>query len=491
MSRYPTLLEINTRVWLNRLSRERGRPITLIDIADATLDGFAAHDFHWIWLLGVWRTGAAGRAVSRGNKAWRAEFEAVLPDLTDDDICGSCFAITAYEVSPVLGGEKALADFRARLASRGLRLMLDFVPNHTAPDHPWVRTHPEFYVQGSEQLLAAAPHNYMRVETARGERILAHGRDPNFDGWPDTLQLDYANPDFQAAQCAELQRISDHCDGVRCDMAMLAMPEVFGRTWGKAPQQRFWPEAIADVRRRHPHFVFLAEAYWDLEWELQQRGFDYCYDKRLYDRLGHVDAGSIRAHLRAGLDYQDRLARFLENHDEPRVASRFAWPQHQAAAMVTYFAPGLRFFHQGQLAGARRRVPVHLCRGPVEARNADVAQFYGRLLAALRTSSDGDWSLIEPREAWVGNPTWQDFIACAWRTPDGGRYVAVTNYSDHQSQCRLHLPFADIGGQRLRLVDVMGTEIYERDGSAMMDPGLYIDLGAWRYNLFRLETIGS
>jgi hypothetical protein len=159
--------------------------------------------------------------------------------------------------------------------------------------------------------------------------------------------------------------------------------------------------------------------------------------------------------------------------------------------MVTYFAPGLRFFHQGQLAGARLRVPVHLCRGPVEARNADVAQFYGRLLAALRTSSDGDWSLIEPREAWVGNPTWQDFIAYAWRTPDGGRYVAVTNYSDHQSQCRLDLPFADIGGQRLRLVDVMGTEIYERDGSAMIDPGLYIDLGAWRYNLFRLETIGS
>ena len=71
--------------------------------------------------------------------------------------------------------------------------MLDFVPNHTAIDHPWVSIHPEYYVQGSEALLAGAPQNYLRVETAQGPRILAHGRDPNYPGWPDTLQLDYAS----------------------------------------------------------------------------------------------------------------------------------------------------------------------------------------------------------------------------------------------------------------------------------------------------------
>src|SRR5215831_4611286 len=353
-ARYPSLIEINTRAWLYRLSCEAGRPVTLADVDGAALDDLARRGFDWIWLLSVWQTGAAGRAVSRSNPAWRAEFSAVLPDLAEEDIGGSGFAISAYEVDEALGGKAALAEFRARLAARGLRLMLDFVPNHTALDHPWVRTHPDFYVQGSEQDLAASPENYRPVETDSGARVLAHGRDPNFPGWPDTLQLNYANPALQAAQLAELVSIAEQCDGLRCDMAMLLLPEVFQRTWGPLPAP-FWPEAIAAVREAHRGFTFLAEAYWDLEWELQQQGFDYCYDKRLYDRLGHCDAGAIRAHLGAGLDYQDRLARFLENHDEPRVAARFAWPQHQAAAIVTYFAPGLRFFHQGEFEGARVR----------------------------------------------------------------------------------------------------------------------------------------
>ncbi len=144
--------------------------------------------------------------------------------------------------------------------------------------------------------------------------------------------------------------VAAQCDGLRCDMAMLVLPEVFRRTWGITPAP-FWPQAIAAVRQAHPGFTFMAEAYWGLEWELQQQGFDYCYDKRLYDRLHRPDAGAIRGHLQAGLDYQDRLARFLENHDEPRAAATFPWPQHQAAAIVTYFAPGLRFLPSGPAGG--------------------------------------------------------------------------------------------------------------------------------------------
>ena len=248
------------------------------------------------------------------------------------------------------------------------------------------------------------------------------------------------------------------------------------------------------MREAHRGFTFLAEAYWDLEWELQQQGFDYCYDKRLYDRLCHGDAGAIRAHLGAGLDYQDRLARFLENHDEPRAAAVLPWPRHQAAAIVTYFAPGLRFFHQGQLEGARVKVPVHLRRAPVEARNPDIAAFYERLLATLRTPDgfrNGAWSLIPPQPAWAGNPTWQDFISYAWHAPNGSRYVVVVNYSDHQGQCRLRLPFDGLAGLQFRLVDMMGSEVYSRDGSDLLEPGLFIDLAAWRCNVFRLDPVGS
>jgi hypothetical protein len=487
--RYPSLFEINTRVWLRRLSREAGRPMTLAAIDDATLDGFALQGLDWIWLLGVWRTGAASRAVSRSNPAWRAEFHAALPDLTEADICGSGFAISGYEVDEALGGAAALAGFRARLAERGLRLMLDFVPNHTALDHPWVKANHDFYIEGSEESLAAAPQNYCRVETDHGPRILAYGRDPNYAGWPDTLQLNYANPRLQAARLAELASIARQCDGLRCDMAMLQLPEVFQRSWGLTAEP-FWPKAIAAVRQTHPGFLFLAEAYWGLEWVLQQQGFDHCYDKRLYDRLRDCDAGPIRAHVVAGLDYQDRLARFLENHDEARAATTFSWPRHQAAAIVTYLAPGLRFFHAGQFEGARIRLPVHLCRAPVEPLDSDIAAFYRRLLAVLATCGafrQGSWSLIQPQSAWAGNPTSGDVIAYAWRGPDGDGYVVVVNYSDHRAQCYLPLPFPELAGKRVRLADEMGSETYERDGDDLSRAGLYVDLRGWGYHVFSLQ----
>lgn len=488
--RYPSLFQINTRVWLQRLSREIGKPITLADIDDATVDSFAEQGFDWIWLLSVWQTGAAGRAVSRGNPQWRAEFKAVLPDLAEDDICGSGFAITSYAVSEALGSNTGLARFREKLANRGIKLMLDFVPNHTAPDHPWVKSHPDYYVQGSEEALAAAPQNHLRVETDRGPMILAHGRDPNFPGWPDTLQLNYANPELQAARLDELIAIAGRCDGVRCDMAMLLLPEIFQRTWGITPEP-FWPKATAAVREKHPAFTFMAEVYWDLEWTLQQQGFDYCYDKRLYDRLKEGNVEPIRGHLLADLGYQDKLARFLENHDEPRATGEFPWPQHPAAAIITFLSPGLRFFHQGQFEGARVRIPAHLCRGPVEPINLDAVAFYAKLLKALKETSafrDGAWSQLQPQPAWPGNWTSNAFVAYAWAGQDGSCHVVVANYAGNQGQCRLQLPFPALRGKQVRLTDVMGTETYDRDGSDLLDHGLYIDHRAWQFNLFDLQA---
>ena len=139
---------------------------------------------------------------------------------------------------------------------------------------------------------------------------------------------------------------------------------------GGSPPPPFWPRATAAVRAKVPGFLFLAEVYWDLEWTLQQQGFDYTYDKRLYDRLVEGHARPVREHLFAGLDFQDHLARFLENHDEPRAAATFAPEVHRAAAILTFLTPGLRFFHQGQREGKRVRIPVHLGRGPVEAADA-------------------------------------------------------------------------------------------------------------------------
>jgi glycosidase len=318
---YPALYQINTRVWLTELSRPLGRPATLDDIPEGELDRVVEIGFDWVWLLSVWRTGLAGQRVSRQNAEWRHEFAETLPDLRDADIAGSGFAITGYFVHPGLGGDEALGRLRERLRRRGLKLMLDFVPNHTALDHPWAQEHPEYYVPGTDIDLARAPQNYTRVQRTGQHLVLAHGRDPYFAGWPDTLQLDYGNPATQEAMICELVKIAGQCDGVRCDMAMLLLPDVFERTWGRrAPL--FWPNAIRRVRERVPGFCFMAEVYWDLEWTMQQQGFDYAYDKRLYDRLRDGHARPVREHLCAGVDYQGKLARFLENHESPGLQRR-------------------------------------------------------------------------------------------------------------------------------------------------------------------------
>jgi hypothetical protein len=488
--RYPSLHQINTRVWLTDLSRGLGRKATLDDIPDADLDRVAGMGFDWVWLLSVWQTGPVAQRISRANPGWRHEFQETLPDLQDDDIAGSGFAITGYTVHEALGGDKALGRIRERLRRRGLRLMLDFVPNHTAPDHPWAASHPEYYVAGTASDLAREPHNYTQVTNMGGDRVLALGRDPYFAGWPDTLQLDYSNPATQAAMAGELLRIAGQCDGLRCDMAMLVLPEVFERTWGRrAPL--FWPDAIRRVREKVPGFCFMAEVYWDLESTMQHQGFDYAYDKRLYDRLREGHARPVREHLHAGLDYQEKLARFMENHDEPRAAATFARPVHEAAAIVTYLSPGLRFFHQGQFEGRRKRISPHLVRAPHEATDEALQQFYERLRAVVRhpVLRDGEWRLLECAPAWDGNWTDDCFVAWFWKGAAGDHRLVAVNYAANQSQCYVRVPLQDLGAPAVRFDDLMGGGRFDRDKGDLDARGLYLDVPAWGYHVFDVTAV--
>jgi hypothetical protein len=488
---YPSLYQINTRVWLTELSRTLGRPTSLNDIPDAELDPLAEFGFDWIWFLSVWQTGPGAQQVSRNNVEWRREFQETLPDLREEDIAGSGFAITGYTVHQNLGGDSALARLRERLRKRGLKLMLDFVPNHMGLDHPWIEDRPEYFIQGTEHDLANSPQNYTRVKRQGGDLILAYGRDPYFSGWPDTLQLNYANTATQDAMISELLKIAAQCDGVRCDMAMLVLPDVFERTWGqRAPF--FWPKAIQRVREHVPGFLFMAEVYWDMEWTLQQQGFDYAYDKRLYDRLRDHHARPLREHFHAGLDYQNKLARFLENHDEPRAASTFPPGIHEAAAVITFLSPGLRFFHQGQFEGRMKRISPHLCRGPNEPVNQPLVSFYDRLLTVLRQPvvRDGQWQLLECAPAWQGNWTNDCFVAFAWQGKDGERLLVAVNYANHQSQCHVRLPFTDLSDDQWRLQDHFDTVAYDWNGADLQTRGLFLDEPPWKASVFSLTKHG-
>lgn len=489
-----TLFQINTRVWL----RERGgsATATLDDIPDSALDEIAAFPVDWVWFMGVWQTGRIGREISRANPSFRAEYDRLLPGWTDEDVGGSPFAIQRYQVDRSLGGDSALARLRERLRQRGLRLMLDFVPNHTAVDHPWVYHNPEHYIAGSDASLARDPSNYRRVDTRLGPRVLAHGRDPYFPGWPDTLQLNYRHPGLRLAMIGVLTRLSDVCDGVRCDMAMLLLPDVIRSTWGGASQptdqstpveRSFWREAITAVRSHRADFVFMAEAYWDLEWELQQQGFDYTYDKRLYDRLRQRETDAVKGHLRAAMDFQERSARFLENHDEDRAASTFSLEHYRTSAVVALMVPGLHLIHDGQPEGRRRRTSNHLLRRAPEPVQQDWLEFHRRLLPTMSHPAiqRGGFHLLDIDKAWEGNPTDSNFIAFDWQAADSWLLAAVNN-ADTQGQCYLRLARGDLRDHSWEFTDLMSDARYVRAGADLADRGLYLDLPPWRYHVFEV-----
>jgi hypothetical protein len=393
----PSLYQINTRVWLTELSTALGRRATLDDIPDAELDRLAGAGFDWIWLLSVWQTGKAARQVSLANPEWRHEFEETLPDLSDDDIGGSGFAIAAYKVHTALGGDAALVRLRERLRKRGMRLLLDFVPNHVAPDHPWLTRHPDYFVHATLQDLAFAPQNYCRMQTPDGPLVLAYGRDPYFPGWPDTLQLNYGNPATQEALIRELQKISRQCDGVRCDMAMLVVPEVFRRTWG-IDVQPFWPR---------PRVAFASTRPSSRSWPKCTGTWSGSWCSRASTTPTTSGCTTVCAAAPRGrcvsISSRDATTRITWRASSKTTTNRGGGhlPGGHAQGRGSHHVPvtGPPFFHQGQFEGRTKRISPHLVRGPREPINQEFETFYGRLLDILRTPTlrDGSWQLLHVR----------------------------------------------------------------------------------------------
>lgn len=480
------MYQVNTRLWSLAYTLP-GQAPSLDNIPDAALDDLAAQGFDWLYLLGVWQTGEYGRQAALRQHHFYDEYRNILPDVTDEDICGSCFAIAGYTVSPRLGGDAAMERFYRRVQARDMRLMLDFIPNHTAVDHPWAYDHPEYYISGREADVQREPGNYIQVQTVHGPRILAHGRDPYFPGWNDTLQLNYSNDALQEAIIAELRRISMLCDGVRCDMAMLLLPAVIERTWSLSTRP-FWPRAIEAARQAHPGFVFMAEVYWGLEWTLQQQGFDYTYDKSLYDRLRDLRAGPVREHLHADVGFQEHSVRFLENHDEQRAARIFSDSIHPAAALTAYLTPGLRFFHQGQFDGAPERLPVQLCRAPDFAADEQVQRLYAWLLQLLRLPAfhSEQWLLLEALPDPEEEDHWENIIAWIWNQPGQDAYLVVVNYAPSAAACLLRLPFAYLHGKQWGFEELRSEYRRIENGDTLVNQGLWLELPPWAAHVYRI-----
>ncbi len=486
--KHPVIYEINTWVWLDELSRKYQRPVNLASVPQEDWDALAAQNFDAVWFMGVWERSPTGIAISMCNAGLFQNFLGVLPDFAAADNVGSPYCVRRYVVDAHLGGAEGLAAARKALAGCGIRIILDFVPNHVAPDHPWVSEHPEYFIQGNPDDLVNNPAAFMAVEG----KVFACGRDPFFPAWPDVLQLNSFNLELRQAITETLSGIAAQCDGIRCDMAMLMLNDIFESTWGERigvkPVEDYWQGLIAAIKMNYGEFRFIAEVYWELEWELQQQGFDYCYDKKLYDRMEHGPAEGVRQHLLADAAYQGKMVRFIENHDEPRAAASFLDPKGRAAAVMILTLPGAKLLHEGQFEGRKVKLPVFLGRRPAEPADQDLTGFYLRLLQ--HTGRDlfrnGQWLLCE-KFGWDDNQSCQNVLAWCWNLAEQ-RCLIVVNFSTADSQALIRLPWGELKERMWRLEDKLTGETFSRSGDDMRDAGLYVDLKPWECYFFEMQA---
>ena len=487
MRAHPHLYEINTWPWLDALSRTAGHQVTLATVADREWDRLRDQGMDIVYLMGIWKRSAFGRRLAQSEPGLFSAFDRAWPDWRAADVAGSAYCIAGYEPDPRIGTWDDVAAVRAKLHARDMRLVVDFIPNHTGFDHPWIFDEPDRYVQGEESAFRKDPVAFRVVETSGDKvRFVACGRDPCFPPWNDVAQLDYSNVDTRAAMVAELARLAKHADGARCDMAMLVLSDVFGQTWkdqlkSPMPSVEFWTEARAAV----PGFMLLAEVYWDLEWRLQQLGFEFTYDKRLYDRMLNAGVSEVRGHLMADAQYQRRSARFIENHDEPRSVPTFG-DRLGAAAVTMSSLPGLRFFHQGQFEGRTRQLPVQLGRWADETVDGEIARFYDRLLATVDEDvfHAGEWRLLDVHPS--GDDSNADLIAWLWTSGAECRIVVV-NLSAGRAQGHVQigagLPEC---GDTCMFEDLLDGRHYWWTRMALDREGLYVRLEKGAAHILKL-----
>lgn len=490
--KHPLIYEINTAAWLFQLSQKIDRPVHLGDIPGEEWDRLKQAGMDYIWLMGIWKRSEEGRKLSLNDPEFHRLFTSVLPGWQPEDIIGSCYSIQSYVVDPTVGTMEDIDHTREELHRRNIGLILDFVPNHTGIDHPWVTEHPEYYIQLSETDYQKDENASYPINKEGVTLYLAHGRDPYFPPWTDTAQLNYFNPDTRLALLETLEIISSHCDGLRCDMAMLVLNDIFNKTWGwtnrnssfKMPSEEFWHEAT----QRFSGLVWIGEAYWDTEWALQQMGFDYVYDKRLYDRLRHSSPREVYLHLMADLDYQSKLVRFIENHDEERSVMAFGEEPARAAAVLFSGLPGMKMYFQGQLEGRKIRLPLQIRASSREAVNTDIESFYAKLLSAISDEGfhSGVWNLITVLPD--GGDTSGNIIAYRWET-DNRILLVLVNLSPENSRGRIAFQ-RDISEETdYSFNDLMDRQSFSIGGKLMAHPGIRVQLAAYQTRIMEIKPL--
>lgn len=482
---HPHLYEINTWAWLEKLSARAGRLIKLDDVPDVEWDALARLGFDVIWLMGVWQRSPESRRAALAFRENAAQFDAALPGWKPSDVIASPYAVAAYVPDLRIGTFASLDSVREKLRKRGMALFLDFVGNHTALDHPWTREHPEFYVQGTQEDFHNDPLSFHEITTASGPRFLAYGRDPYFPPWRDVAQLNHFSSAMRAAQIADVRTIASHCDGVRCDMAMLHLRDIFERTWSHLlrgatpPKTEFWADAHAAV----PGLILLAEAYWGTDQRLLDLGFSFAYDKDLYDWVRDINMARVHGRLAESFDYQRHLARFLENHDEGRCAAVFRPERLNSAGTVMTTLPGMRFYHQGELEGDPVHLPITLRIAADRPVDPVSAAFFEKILRITKEDvfHKGAWNLL--RVTSEGDDTSGNLVVYEWRSEKSWKLIAA-NLVGSASQGRIHLDDHLLPAQEYVFYDELHDVRHVRSSDELRNLGLFVRREGFDAHLF-------
>lgn len=443
----PHLLEINTRLFLDSMRRKYNQPeMTLSLIPDEEWMKIKHLGFDVIWLMGVWESSPISEKLAQDEDFLR-EFVRKY-GLSVSSIGSSVYSVKNYKLDPSFGFEWELKSLKEKLNSFGIKLLLDFVSNHMAIDANFSSDCIDCFVLGTKEDYEKNKDLFCEKNINGNIYYVAHGKDPNFPAWKDTIQLNYFNPKTRQRMIDELLRISDLCDGVRCDMVMLSLNDIHESIWGwlnyrngyKKPDREFWHEAISKVKEINPQFIFLAEVYWGLEWKMQQLGFDYTYDKVFYDRLKNMGAEEVRGHLRAEKLYQKKSVRFIDNHDEePSIISFNNKRKALAAGVMVSTVRGLRFYNDMQLKGVSVKIPVQIKSFDLESyRDIEIEKFYEKLLKISDHPAfhGGEWELCEVMPIDEHDRSFKNIIAYRW-TQMRTVKIIIINYSNEFSSGRI------------------------------------------------------
>ena len=476
---HPTIYEISTRPWLYELSQKYKKNITTLkDIPLEEFDKLAEKGVEYVWMMGVWQLGSYGLELDR-----KKDYSSVLPDYKKEDIIGSPYAITEYVCNSEIGTDEDLKWLKETLHKKNLKLLLDFVPNHSAVDSPTAETYPNFYIRVPKGQSTWDSKYY----TDSG---IAYGKDPYFDPWPDVIQWNYFDSNTRQFMLNNLMKVISLSDGVRCDMAHLMLNDVFKKTWEKelnswgyiVPSSEFWGDAIKTVKDKYPDALFLAEVYED--WEIQklyELGFDYCYDKALLDKF-ELNSYDINDYIHYKTeDFFGHVSHFIENHDENRgVYNMGSVEKSDAAGTIAATVGGMIFLNHGQWDGLRNKLDVHLRRGADEDVNVKAQQHYNKLMDIIKDKAfhSGNYYFVYNMSGDAASR----FVA--YLRNDENNFLVVVNYSDNYG-CA-NVPIYNIKGTGdIKVYEMFSDIEYTRNAETIRNSGLTVCLEAYQSQIFK------